>query len=168
MRLPSALVPTFRSDRSWRFDVAVDDLWSRLTATDRYPEWWPWLADFDADRGFRAGSSWTCTVVPPLPYRIRFRLSLDEVEPARLVTARISGDIRGDAVLTVGPAAVVGDGGSDGGSEARLRSRLSPANPLLQGVGVTARPLVLRGHDWVLDNGQRQFVERAFAPAPDP
>ncbi|UDY35174.1 SRPBCC family protein [Dermatobacter hominis] len=160
MRLPSALVPTFASDRSWHFDVPVEHLWSRVTATDEYARWWPWLADFDPGGGFRTGASWTCTVAPPLPYRIRFRLAIDEVQPARLVRARVTGDIRGEALLTI-------DAG-EGDSVARLRSRLSPANPLLQGFGVTARPLISWGHDWVLDSGQRQFVERAFAPAPDP
>ena len=160
MRLPSALVPTFRSDRSWCFDVPAELLWARVTATDEYATWWPWLADFDPAGGFRVGESWTCTVAPPLPYRIRFRLAIEEVRPSRLVRARVSGDIRGEALLTFEP--------DDGATVARLRSQLSPANPILQGFGVTARPLIAWGHDWVLDSGQRQFVERAFAPAPDP
>jgi hypothetical protein len=154
MRLLSALVPSFASDRTWTFDVPVERLWSRVTATEEYPTWWPWLAEFEPDGGFARGASWSCTVAPPLPYRIRFALELEEVRPPRLVRARVRGDIRGDAELTL----VEGSGGS----VARLRSDLSPANPLLRGVGVTARPLIAWGHDWVLDSGQRQFVERAF------
>ena len=157
MRLLSALVPTFASDRSWRFDVPVEQLWERVTAVEEYDRWWPWLAEFDPDGGFTRGASWGCTVAPPLPYRIRFALVLEDVRPERLVCARVIGDIRGAAVLTI-------DGGG-GTSRARLRSELAPANPLLRGVGVTARPLILWGHDWVLDSGQRQFAERAFAGA---
>jgi hypothetical protein len=41
-------------------------------------------------------------------------------------------------------------------------SALRQANPLLRGFGMVARPLVEYGHDWILDEGRRQFVERAF------
>jgi hypothetical protein len=154
MRLLSALVPAFASDRSWSFDVPVDRLWSRVTAVEEYPRWWPWLAEFRPDGGFEQGAAWSCTVAPPLPYRIRFDVVLEEVRPGRLVRARVRGDIRGDAVLTIDDAAQ--------GSRARLVSQLSPANPVLRGVGLTARPLIAWGHDWVLDSGQRQFVQRAL------
>jgi hypothetical protein len=155
VRLLTALVPSFASDRSWTFDVPAEHLWARVTAVDEYAAWWPWLAEFHPDGGFARGAAWSCLVAPPLPYRIRFRLVLEEVRPARLVRARVSGDIRGDAQLTIDE--------TDRGCQARLRSDLSPANPLLRGVGVTARPLIAWGHDWVLDSGQRQFAQRALS-----
>jgi len=159
-------LPRFTSDRSWAFDVPRKELWGRVTATGDYPTWWPWLAEFESGEGFRRGASWTCTVEPPLPYRVRFSLLLEEVRDAELVRARVGGDIRGEAKLDIE------DYGS--GCVARLRSDLMPANALLRGVAFAAYPLVLWGHDWVLDSGQRQFVQRVFpgsacppeAPAP--
>lgn len=161
MRLRPLSLPGFTSDRSWTFDVSGEALWRRVTATEEYPRWWPWLTEFDADAGFRRGAAWSCTVEPPLPYRVRFVLALETVRPAELVHARVSGDIRGEAELTI-------DADRAGaGCVARLRSDLAPANPLLRGVAVAAYPLVLWGHDWVLDSGQRQFVQAAF-PDLDP
>lgn len=159
MRLVPSLAPSFTSDRSWTFGVPADELWERLSSTAEYPAWWPWLVEFDATGGFRRGAVWSCVVEPPLPYRVRFRLTLEHVRAPVRVDARVSGDIRGDAVLTI-----VDD---EGGSTARLRSDLVPTNPVLRGVGVVARPLVAWGHDWVLDSGQRQFLEHGVGgPGP--
>lgn len=148
----------FRSDRTWCFDEEPDELWAAIVRTDRYPVWWPWLRHFDDGEGFLQGASWRCVVAPPLPYVVRFDVHLEQVEEGRAVTSRVSGDISGTAVLTIA------DGG--GTTEARLVSSLRPANPVLQSFGLVARPLVEWGHDWVLDHGRRQFVDRALQGTP--
>lgn len=144
----------FRSDRSWSFDVSRGDLWERISATDAYPSWWPWLRRFEASGGLAADERWSCSVSPPLPYTVDFEVRFDLVDPARLVHATVTGDIGGTARLMLDDA---GDG-----CRARLVSTLRPTNALLRGVGLIARPLVEHGHDWILDEGRRQFVERAF------
>jgi hypothetical protein len=118
---------------------------------DAYRRWWPWLREFDYGQGFAPGSVWRCIVAPPLPYVVRFDITLDEVEPARRVVSRVDGDIVGSAVLTLITEA-------DGSTQARLRSSLLPAHPALRTFGSVARPLVGWGHDWVLDQGRAQFI----------
>ena len=146
---------SFRSDRSWRFAVSSAELWDCLTITEDYPNWWPWLRRFRPDGGFRTGARWSCTVSPPLPYDVQFSVLLDEVDPARRVRARVDGDVRGDAVLSIC--------GDRGGCTARLQSSLTPAHPVLRSFGTVARPVVRWGHDWVLDQGQRQFVAQGLS-----
>jgi hypothetical protein len=119
-----------------------------------YRSWWPWLTRFDAD-GFEPGSTWRCAVQPPMPYTLRFTIRLDDVDAPARASATISGDIEGEATLSI-------DGNADGGSTVRLRSALAPANPLLRGVALFARPIVRFGHDWVLDTGASQFRRRAL------
>lgn len=145
----------FLSDRDWAFDVDPDHLWGRIASVDEYARWWPWLRRFDPAGGLSEGAWWRCEVAPPLPYLVRFTVHLDHIEHGREAHATVTGDVRGEATLTV--ASTV-----HGGSRARLRSRLAPANPLLRSVGRMARPVVEWGHDWVLDQGRRQFVSRAF------
>ena len=144
----------FTSDREWAFAIEPDELWLRLGATDDFQEWWPWLRSFSTDGGIEAGSRWRCEVAPPLPYVVRFTINFDRVTKHELAEATVVGDVRGDAQLRL--TEVPG-----GGTRVRLTSRLEPANPLLKGVGRVARPLVSWGHDWVLDQGQRQFLARA-------
>jgi uncharacterized protein YndB with AHSA1/START domain len=137
-----------RSDRHYRFGVSREELWAALTQVDRYRTWWPWLRSFDGHT-FAAGERWRCVVKPQLPYTLRFVIELDDVDAARSTRARLTGDIDGWAELTLG------DDGA--GSELRLRSDLSPRNGPARWVGTLAPPLAARGHDWVLDNGIRQF-----------
>ncbi len=119
---------------------------------DRYRSWWPWLRELDAE-GLRTGDVWTCVVQPPLPYRLRFDLTLDEVVPERSVAATVSGDIEGSASFEITEVA--------GGSELHLASSLAPRHPVLRAMGAVAHPIARFGHDWVLDTGLRQFRDRS-------
>ena len=137
-----------RSDRSYRFTASRHELWSALTQVDRYRTWWPWLRSFDG-QGFAPGEQWRCVVKPQLPYTLEFVIALDLVKEAESARARLTGDIDGWAELTVD------DDGS--GSKLRLNSDLTARNGLARWVGTLAPPLATRGHDWVIDNGIRQF-----------
>ena len=126
-----------------------DALWSALDATDDYRRWWPWLRTFEAD-GLRAGDRWSCAVRPPLPYTLQFTIHLDDVVPPRLITAHVTGDIAGEAHVEIAPD--------------RRRLRRPPdvdagaGQPAFAVFARVARPVVRRGHDWVLDTGAAQFA----------
>jgi len=142
-----------RSDRRHDFPVPADELWRAMARVDDYRSWWPWLRRFDAD-GLQAGSTWTAVVQPPLPYRLRFELHLEEVEASRRVRARVTGDIVGTAHLRIAPTAT--------GSELHLVSELAPTSAVLRLVARAAAPVSRFGHEWVLDTGLRQFRDRAL------
>jgi len=142
------------SDRRYRFQVAPEEFWSAIGATESYQRWWPWLRAFEA-RGLVAGDVWRCAVRPPLRYTVRFSVHLDEVQRPTLIAAHVEGDIVGTARLAVTPC--------DDGCDVRLTSKLAPSQRALAVVTSFARPLVRRGHDWVLDTGARQFADRALA-----
>jgi uncharacterized protein YndB with AHSA1/START domain len=142
-----------RSDRRWRFDVAPDVLWAALADVDAYRAWWPWLRSLEG-AAFAPGAEWRCVVQPPLPYRLTFALTLEEVEPHRFVTAEVAGDIVGHAAIDL--VAV------DGGTDLRLVSTLAPRHPALRTVAGFAPAVARFGHDWVLDRGLAQFRRRAL------
>jgi uncharacterized protein YndB with AHSA1/START domain len=147
-----------RSDRRHRFAVEPEELWAAIGEVGEYRRWWPWLRRFDAE-GLEVGDVWRCTVQPPLPWTLRFRIEIEEVVPATLVRARVTGDVHGSARVEI--AAVDPDAGG-AACEARLVSELAPGNAVLRGIARLAQPLVRFGHDWILDNGARQFGERAL------
>ncbi len=142
-----------RSDRCHTFAASPEALWQALAQVGEYPSWWPWLRHFEGS-GLVAGTTWSAVVQPPLPYRLRFDLHLDEVEPPHLVTAHVTGDIAGHARLVIAPTGE--------GSELHLRSELSPTSPVLRAVARVAAPMARLGHEWVLDTGLRQFRDRAL------
>lgn len=141
------------SDRRYRFEIGPEELWPLMVQVDDYRRWWPWLRACDATT-FEPGAQWRCVVQPPLPYSLRFRITLDEIEVGRYASATIDGDITGTARIDVTAA--------DEGSELRLVSRLAPANGLLRAISALARPVAQLGHDWVIDTGLRQFRAKAL------
>ena len=151
---PSALA--IESDRRFRFPLPRTVVWRAINRVENYPRWWPWLREFDG-HALRAGDVWTCVVQPPVPYALGFALHIDEVEPGRVVTAHLRGDIEGTACLELHDRF--------GGCELRLVSSLAPHSPVLRAAALLARPMARYGHDWVLDTGARQFVKAAVRAA---
>ena len=137
-----------RSDRRYRFTASRLDVWEALTQVDRYRGWWPWLRSFDGV-SFTAGEQWRCVVKPQLPYTLEFSIALDDVQDGASAHAALSGDVQGWAELTLA------DDGA--GSEIRLRSDLTARSGPARWVDALAPPIARRGHDWILDNGIRQF-----------
>lgn len=129
-------------------------VWAAVADVDRYPALWPWLQQFDAG-GLIAGEVWRCRVKPPLPYSVRFSIELEEVVPLDHVVASVAGDISGVARLDFESTAA--------GSDIRLTSTLAPSGRAFALVATVMRPLVGRGHDWVLDTGAAQFA-RSLSP----
>jgi uncharacterized protein YndB with AHSA1/START domain len=166
----------FVSDRRYRFAADRSSVWAAIGSVGEYRAWWPWLRRFDAD-GLVAGDVWSCQIQPPMPYVLRFTVTVDRVEPASVVVATIDGDVRGTARLDLDDDTGPGDTGpgdtdpGDGvaaigvaaGCRVRLRSTLVPANRTLQVVARAARPVARFGHAWVLDTGARQFRDRALS-----
>src|SRR6478735_2842306 len=104
----------FRFDRVWHFDVTPAELWTTLSHTERYREWWPWLRTFEADGPDALTTGRTAHVViqAPLPYQLRCTIRVDDaVRNERLVTT-VEGDLHGPALLELRPV--------EGGTEARL------------------------------------------------
>lgn len=143
------------SDRRYVMAMQPAELWERISVIDDYPQWWPWLREFHG-RALDNGDVWRCTVQPPLPYTVRFRLAIVGVVTERSVSATITGDIVGTARLGIVP--------STDGCVVRLVSSIEPGKRLLRIVAAAALPIARGGHNWVLDTGARQFAERARRP----
>ena len=142
----------FETDRSYQLAVSPDAVWAALARVEDYQQWWPWLRGFD-DAHLAEEAVWRCLVQPPLPYRVRFAIRLDEVRAPTTIRASLTGDVVGNARLEITETAH--------GCQARLVARLEPGNGLLKAVARVATPVIRFGHDWVLDSGARQFLERA-------
>ena len=167
------------TDRRLTLSASPREVWDRLGDVSAYRTWWPWLHRFDA-RALEPGEVWRCEVSPPLPYVVRFSMTIEETVVESLVVATIDGDIRGTARLTVGPRPVAAATAAPAsapvpapdravGTELRLAAELSPVSTLLRAVTWGAGPVARFGHDWVIETGARQFAERAFrTPRPEP
>ena len=152
---PSERPGSISTVHRYELPLPLVEVWALISDVSRYRTWWPWLHLFEA-AALAEGEQWRCEVQPPVPYPVRFRVAIGQIEAPLLVGAAVSGDVVGDATLTLE------DGGA--GCIATLRSSLAPGNRALQLVSRFAPPIARFGHDWVLDSGARQFIARAVEP----
>jgi uncharacterized protein YndB with AHSA1/START domain len=140
-----------------RYDLPLprEDAWSLISDVSSYRNWWPWLRVFDA-AALASGEEWRCEVQPPVPYLVRFRVVIEDVETAVRVSASVVGDVVGNATLRFEDTTE--------GCVATLDSTLAPGNTALRMVSRFAGPIARFGHDWVLDSGARQFIARGVEP----
>jgi hypothetical protein len=147
MRPPAGLEVT--TDRWFTFPAPLGTVWEALQRTDRYPSWWPWLTEFEAE-GLHPGATWRCAVRSPLHTTLRFRLLIDTAtEP--LVAARLDGDLAGTARITLRAA---GARATRLRLEARVRACAAPVAALTR----LAPPLARWSHDRIVATGARQFA----------
>jgi uncharacterized protein YndB with AHSA1/START domain len=149
----------FRFDRSWHFEVTPAELWTTLSHTDRYREWWPWLRTFSLDdardgsadepTALETGRTAQVVIQAPLPYQLHCTVRVDDaVRDERLVTT-VDGDLHGPARLELRPVA--------GGTDARLAWEFELRAPLLRTLGIVGRPAMAWAHDRIVERGLVQF-----------
>ena len=152
----------FRFHRRFDFPVAPAVLWATLADPAHYLEWWGWLRSLDGDGfavgGLRAGTVARCAIETPLPYSLKVTVTVERVLRGRLVATAVDGDLRGPASLEVH----AGDGG---GSAAVLAWTLDVQHRRLRALAGVARPVMAWAHDRIVDNGLRDFRERALREA---
>src|SRR5579864_9121410 len=87
---------------AFSFPVPPADVWDALQQVDTFEHWWGWLSEFRLDGdGFRPGAVLTGVVSPPLPYRMRVQVVVDECDPGRRIDADVHGDLEGRARLVL-------------------------------------------------------------------
>src|SRR5206468_6539203 len=75
-------------------------IWTTMGRVDCFPSWWSWLRDFSVEgRALEPGTVLRGIVVPPVPYRMRLEVLVDECVPERCITALVHGDLEGVARL---------------------------------------------------------------------
>ena len=147
----------FAFDRRWAFDASPAELWQTLSRAEQFPRWWSWLRRFDGDGlsdGLEEGARARCVVRGPVPYTLRFTVTVRRLVPRELIETDVTGDLEGPARLEILP-----DGS---GSRARLAWTVELRDPLLRAASRFARPLMEWGHDWVVSAGLRQFRREAL------
>lgn len=149
-------LPPFRFDRTWTFSADPDELWAVLTRTDDFPRWWPWLRELSGD-GLVPGGRSECLVRAPVPYVLRFTVTVRDAVPGERLEAVVEGDLAGPARLELAPA-----GGEAGGSVVRLVWEVELQRPMLRAAARFGRPLMEWGHDWVVTTGVEQFRRKAL------
>lgn len=137
------------AERTWQSALPPPQVWAAVLDFPAYPTWWPWLEEFDPPP-LATGAVTHAVVRAPARYRLRLRLALGEVDPPRRARIDVDGHLGGQATVSLRPE---GDG-----TELCLRWSLRPQRPLLRALAVVAHPVLVNGHDWILDDGLHRFT----------
>ena len=137
------------------FPVRPGDLWEVIEKFDQFESWWAWLEDFGAEAdGLVAGNALHGTVIPPVPYRLRLDIRLEQCLRPLVVEATIDGDVRGSAVIRLEP--------EDGGTRVAVAWWLDMRSAPLRVAALVAYPLMRWGHDRVVEMAVGGFRQRAL------
>jgi len=97
------------------------------------------------------GATTRAVVRAPAGYRLRLDLHLDEVVAPQRTVISVSGDVVGHSTVAVRALGT--------GSAVTLGWSLAPERRLLRALAVVARPVLVRGHDRILDDGFDRCLE---------
>ena len=131
-------------DRTFTFPVPVAELWAKLVELDHFSSWWSWLREFSVEgNGLERGTVLHGVVAPPLPYRMRLDVVVDDCIPERCIAAQVHGDLEGAARLTFR--------GDDAETTARATWTIEMMQRPMRMAARVAYPLLRWGHDRVVD-----------------
>jgi hypothetical protein len=126
------------------FPVPPEELWDAMQRVDHYEGWWSWLSDFSVEGGgLRTGSVLHGVVAPPLPYRMRLRVDLEECDRPSRIVAVIHGDLQGRARLLLEP--------QTGGSRVSVTWTIEMMQRPMRLAARVAHPMLRWGHDRLVE-----------------
>jgi uncharacterized protein YndB with AHSA1/START domain len=144
---------------TFRFSVPPEVVWDAIERTEDFEGWWGWLGEFHlAGAGLQHGSVLTGVVSPPVPYRMRVRVELEDCVRPSSIEAAVHGDLEGHASLRLSP--------TDAEAAATVVAVHWTIEMMQQPMRVAARvayPVLRWGHDRVVDatvSGFRRQIQR--------
>ncbi|MBP1804870.1 SRPBCC family protein [Rubellimicrobium aerolatum] len=159
---------------TWRVEAALEEVGAILADIPALPVWWPsvYLAVEEKAPGDARGIGKEVALHTKgwLPYTLRWRFRVTEVDPPRRVVLEPRGDFTGRGEWTFaqeGPVAVI-----------RYEWDVVARKPLLRVLGPVLRPLFVANHLWAMRMGERSLrleilrrrattpAERARVPPP--
>ena len=125
------------------FPVPPQEVWSAIEHIERFETWWGWLRELRVEGpGLVAGSVLHGVVTPPLPYRMRLRVTLVASDPPRSIDASVHGDLVGHARLVLEPEGE--------GTRASVTWTIEMMQRPMRAAARVAAPLLRWGHDRVV------------------
>jgi hypothetical protein len=143
----------------YEFSLPPEAMWEAIEHSERFEGWWWWLGEFHLDgRGLVPGAVLHGLVSPPVPYRMRVRVHLEECEAPYRIDAAVAGDLVGPAHLRLSP--------SGSGTHAEVDWALEMMQRPMRMAARVAHPLLRFAHDRVVEatvSGFRRHVEQGGA-----
>jgi mannose-6-phosphate isomerase-like protein (cupin superfamily)/uncharacterized protein YndB with AHSA1/START domain len=144
----------------WDVAAPADATFAALADGRTYPEWWrPVYIDVQAEGPPAIGQVSHQHFKGRLPYRLRTRSRIVRLEPPRILSAEVDGDLRGRGTWTLTPI--------PGGTHVRFDWRVHADRRLLRVLTPVLRPAFRWNHNWAIARameGLEPYARRTSAP----
>ena len=147
----------------WRVRGAIDDVFAVLTDGQSLPRWWPqaYASVKEVVPGDRRGVGRVADIVTRgvLPYDIKWRLEITEIDKPTLIRVKATGELTGRGEWRIGQE----------GDEVALTYtwQVSVGKPWLRRLEFILKPLFTANHKWAMKKGlegmKRELARRAAA-----
>jgi quercetin dioxygenase-like cupin family protein/uncharacterized protein YndB with AHSA1/START domain len=141
----------------WDVAAAPEATFSAIADGSTYPDWWrPVYLKVEADGPPALGQVTRQHFKGRLPYHLHTRSRITRLEPPRLVSAEVEGDLRGRGTWTLTPI--------PGGTHIRFDWRVHADRRLLRVLTPLLRPALRWIHNWAIAQaieGLEPYVRRA-------
>ncbi len=139
----------------WRFDAPLQRVWDEIFRADDWPQWWSAVKRVDlltpgGELGVGAVRMFTWGTA--LPYRNRLRITVERVEPMRIIEGRAEGDLEGSGLWTFSP--------EGGGTHLRYDWKIDLTRPWQRALAPVMRPVFAWNHRVVMGWGYEGLCKR--------
>lgn len=152
----------YQFETVWMIGAAVEDVWNAIVASERWPDWWPYLessvkiASGDSEgRGAIHRFAWR----GPVPCRVSFEIMVTKIEHAVLLEGVASGDLEGTGRWTFAEVGTQRTRVQYDWSVRTTRTWMNLIAPL-------AKPVFTWNHDRVMRAGGEGFAKYLRASLP--
>lgn len=153
-RVPDAPTPPYdlHLDGRYLFPAPPEHVWATMSRVEEFPGWWRWLKEYTIEGGLVEGGKLRGLVVPPVPYTFFVTINIQQVEPARSISAHLTGDLDGAAQVELRdhPA----------GCDLSIRWSVEMRKPSLRAAAHVAKPVITWAHDHVIDIAAGRFRDQ--------
>jgi hypothetical protein len=145
--------------RTLTFPVSPERVWAAMTRFDAFCSWWSWLREFSVDGAeLTSGTVMHGVVEPPLPYRMRIDVVVDDCQPVQRLGGAIHGDLEGRARFHLE--------GDDAATVVHAAWTVEMMQTPMRLAARIGHPLLRWGHDRVVDatvDGFRRHLDDGTA-----
>jgi uncharacterized protein YndB with AHSA1/START domain/quercetin dioxygenase-like cupin family protein len=143
----------------WDVAAPPEAVFEALSDARTYPEWWtPVYIDVEADGPAEMGKESRQHFKGRLPYHVRTRSRIVELDPPRVIAADVDGDLRGHGRWTLTP--------TPKGTHVRFDWQVDADRRLLKALTPVLRPLLRWNHNWAIaraQEGLEPYAQRVSA-----
>jgi mannose-6-phosphate isomerase-like protein (cupin superfamily)/uncharacterized protein YndB with AHSA1/START domain len=156
---PSHLMRPYEFVDEWDVAAPPEAVFDAIADARSYPDWWsPVYIDVESDGPPEIGKESRQHFKGRLPYHVRTRSVISELDPPHTIAADVDGDLRGRGVWTLTPTAR--------GTHVRFDWRVHADRRLLRALTPVLRPLLRWNHAWAIARameGLEPYAQRRAA-----